>query len=251
MPRLKDRSSLSALEKLSDDLVNHIAGFISDDAKSLIAVVSASSDTHRLFTPALTPSKIKTLLSAIFMGNEALAARIVRENPLILCAKGTYNMPLLNEDGTLSKDTEQSYREVMPLMLSLFTGDWKMWDILYPLIPTSMYATVYHIMQQVKRGGPDLVKIDRDPRTLSWDEIKHFHAGIDESDKPIMYGLLKNPDGIICFTQAGAPPVYFYANPETDEKIVLTPNIRPEDARAFTLFHDRIMNNMIPKYAFG
>src|SRR5581483_9886191 len=106
---------------------------------------------------------------------------------------------------------EQTYFNVSPLELMFYTGDFKMWDRVLPLIPQNMIADVLKVMAKVKRGGPDLVKIDRYPRTLTLEQLKHFNAGNDEQENPIIYDLLKNPDGIICWPQRDSTMRYFYA----------------------------------------
>jgi len=207
----------------------------------------------RLFKSVWTSER---LLSAVFMGEESIAERIVRSNPELLFKRHTYKMPLLNEDGTLSDTSEQIYHDVTPLRLMLYTGDWKMWDHIFPLIPEKFLEETLREMRNISRGGPDLVKINRDPGLLSTDELKYFHERdeqgkqkLDSQNNPIAYELLSNPDGIFYVESGNQVQLYHVkVNPDTQEKQVVplqeTKNMTPEDKTALNQLKDDIRNNM-------
>lgn len=78
----------------------------------------------------------RVLLSAIFVGEEAVAEKIVCAYPNLLFTEDTYVMPLIEEDSKKpSYAYEQKYNKTTPLQLMLYTGDWKMWERIFPLIP--------------------------------------------------------------------------------------------------------------------
>ena len=188
-----------------------------------------ASQASKFFKEAFaSPLEEKELLDAIFMGKPESAVRILRAHPYMLFKQGMYKMPLYNraEDGTLSlsEDSEQIYH-ASPLELLLYTGDFKMWDEIFPLILANPNLSdqdkqkIYATVKQLKRGGPDLVKIDFEPREAIkhppyWDSLKHFNAGDDEQDNRCIYNLLSNPNGIICYNNR-QENLYFYADSDT------------------------------------
>ncbi|MDF1683984.1 MAG: hypothetical protein P1U36_04920 [Legionellaceae bacterium] len=214
------------------------------EIKDLVSAQSASKEMYSLFKPAVDAITLKQLLAAVFMGEEWLVVKIAQSNPGLLFERGTYRMPLLNADGSMSEASEQIYYDVTPFQLSLYSGDFQMWGLLLELIPDELKTLARDEVRLFLRGGPDLVKMDRDPRTLPFSALKQFDTGTkDESKAPIIYDLLCNPDGIIYFDDQ-----FFYANQATKEVTLLTPNILPKDVSAFerlrgSLEEDMVMNS--------
>lgn len=223
----KKPEKLSFFESLPTELNRIIAGYL--DKKSLKALTRVSRTIHGLFQPVLDEP---ALLHAVFMSDVAEVERILRRNPECLFVKQTYRMPLFNEDGACSDDSVQIYENTSPLELSLYTGDWNVWKVIYPFIPEEKISNVHQLMQKVKRGGPDLVKINFDPAQIeSWEKLQYFDAGmdidagIDISSNRCIYKLLGNPDGIICFKPGkNASIQYFYANQDTKKLEQVFPN---------------------------
>ena len=163
MERLK-----SHVSTIPEDLIGeNINDYLTDTDR-----YSLFESSPRLFKSAM----IKRLLSAIFMGEEDVAAKIVRTSPELLFEHSTYKMPLLNEDGTISKESEQIYYNVTPLQLMFYTGDWKLEARVLPLIPEEKLEPTIQEKKNILLGGPDVVKIDRDPTKLSIDELRHYHV---------------------------------------------------------------------------
>lgn len=220
MPIVKKTEDLSALEQLPAELAGKITKYL--DIQSLSALTRASADTYRLFQPSLCAHQ---LLHAVFMSDVDGVQHILHTNPEFLFVKGTYRMPLYNQDGTWVNDSVQIYQDTSPLELSLYTGDWNVWNAIYPYIPYAKIVDVCELMQKVKRGGPDLVKINFNPTEIaSWEELQRFDAGSID-DNPCMYKLLGNPDGILCFEPGNDAPIqYFYANQDTQKLEPIFPN---------------------------
>jgi hypothetical protein len=165
----------------------------------------------------------------------------MKSHPDLLFKKGTYSMPLLHEDGTLSTEHEQIYRDVTPFQLALYSSDVKMRECLLPLIPDNFIENVGEAMRLMSRGGPDLVAMSKDPRSASLREIKQFDTGkVDEHKNPITYDLLCNPDGIIYFDDK-----FFYVNPEHEVMTLLMPNPSPTDQPAFDALKRSLKQEMV------
>ena len=238
----------SHIEKVPDDVIKGvIRDYLTEEAH-----INLGNASPRLFKEVWTTER---LLSAVFMGEEEIAAEIMRVNPDLLFKPHTYKMPLLNQDGTPSDKSEQMYHKVTPLQLMLYTGDWKLWERIFPLIPEARWQETLNEMHKIARGGPDLVKIDRDPTQLSIDELKHYHVKdtngkpiCDDHRKPIIYDLLGNPNGL--FYRAVGNQVQFFfvsVNPDTNEKHVtpLPAPLNMTDADAAAL-HQLTHDNSLP-----
>ena len=233
-----------------------LSNYLTDADRTNLAKASP-----RLFKAVWTTQR---LLSAVFMGEEDIAAEIVRINPELLFTSGTYSMPLLNEDGmpllnedgTPAQTSEQIYHDVTPLQLMLYTGDWKMWERIFPLIPEAKLEETFQKMCIIPLGGPDLVKIDRDPTTLTVAELRHYQVKDtrgreirDEQGKPEIYDLLGNPDGVF-YVESGDEARFFYVNPETEPVTVIRlpdpdpTQMTPENQAAFNQFKASIRNGI-------
>jgi len=211
------------------------------ELKDLVATQSASKTMHALFKPAVDPIKLKRLLAAVFMGEEALVVNIVQANRALLFERGTYRMPLLNADSTISEESEQVYYDVTPFQLSLYSGDFQMWGLLLQLIPDELKALARDEVRLLSRGGPDLVKMNQDPRTVPLNELQQLSTGpVGDFEVPGNYDLLCNPDGIIYFDHQ-----FFYANQETQDVTLLAPNVLPADASAFDRLRDSLEQDMV------
>lgn len=257
--RYSQQEKATLMEACMKQVTKHLGHVSEDNIRDVIGSymepenrICAAQGTA-FFRAALTK---EALLSALFMGEENSAEKIVRAHPDLLFAKGTYKMPLLNQDGTSSTESEQIYRDTTPLQLMLYTGDWKMWERIFPLIPKEKLDETLQEMHKITLGGPDLVKIDRAPTQLSVDELRHYYEKNAKGKQihnahgnPIVYDLLCNPDGIFYVESNNAVQFYHVAiNPETQEKIVrqfVAPtNITAEDEVAFNQFKADIRNNM-------
>ena len=231
-----------------EDVVRYTGSYLTDEDR----IITTTSATF--FKAILTTTD---LLSAVFMGEEERAEKMVRAHPDLLFATGTYKMPLLNQDGTPSTESEQIYRDTTPLRLMLYTGDWKMWERIFPLIPEPRLEETLQEMRNISRGGPDLVKIDRDPTTLSVDELQHYHvtgdAGTpmyDSDGAPVLDDLLHNRNGLF-YHELDNHDVQFFVvdiHPETQEKTVtevpVPANMTAEDQAALNELQHDIHHNM-------
>lgn len=232
---------------IPDDIARHIPLYLTHEER-----ISAAKSINS-FKDILTTD----LLSAVFMGEEELAVIIVRAHPDSLFATGTYKMPLLNQDGTPSTESEQIYRNTTPLQLMFYTGDWKMWERILPLIPEARLKETLQEMRNISRGGPDLVKINRDPTQLSAANLRHYYAQnddgtymLDSSGAIVIYDLLHNRNGLF-YRELDNNHVQFFEvdiHPETQEKTVtevLVPeNMTKEDQEALNALKQDIHQNM-------
>lgn len=260
----KDENAYSQQEKAEfldacmKQVITHLGDVPEDNIQAVIASYLSSNERISAAQGSIFFKKTLTaedLLSALFMGEEELAKKIVRVHPDLLFTKGTYKMPLLNQDGTSSNESEQIYHNVTPLQLMLYTGDTEMWEQIFQLIRERLNE-IQQDVRKITRGGPDLVKIDRDPTKLSVDELRYYYEKdangkqkIDPLGNPIVYDLLCNPDGIF-YREIDNDAQFFkvIVNPDTQEKTVIPlavpTNIAPEDETAFNQFRADISANM-------
>ena len=235
--------------RIPEDTIPHgINDYLTNEDR--IRAVKASPT---FFKAIWTPER---LLSAVFMGEEDLACEIVRTNPALLFKSATYKMPILNKDGTSSTESEQIYHHITPLQLMLYTGDWKMWERLFPLIPEDKLEATLKERQTLTRGGPDLVKIDRDPATLSIAELQHYHVKDDDENPmyypngdPVLDDLLHNRNGLF-YREIGDQDELFLVNidPDTGEKevrkLIEPQNMIPADKEVLNQFKEGIKNDI-------
>ena len=79
---------------------------------------------------------------------------------------------------------------------------------------------------EIDSGGADLVKMDRDPRLIPFEEVTRFITSYTINNQPtqITFPLLENPDGIIYYKDAGTGLEHvFYANQETKTVELIEP----------------------------
>lgn len=212
--------------------------------QELLALSSTSKTTQTLFQPAVTERKLQAVLSAVYMGKESLITKFMHSDPLLFFQKGTYIVPLLNQDETLSTEYEQTFYDITPLQLALYTGDWQIWDCIFPFVPQELLPEVLSDVRLLQRGGPDLVKISVDPRTVPFKRIEQFNYGLSVYSKQggprITLDLLYNPDGIIYFQDQ-----FFYANKDTQEVRLLNPEVTQKDEVDFASLQ-LVLNQMVP-----
>ncbi len=229
-------------EMIHDDLGNKISDYLTGAELSNFASVSKSN--HKLFEKPLNKRRTQQLLSAVFMGNELLARHILETNPEILFEKGNYQLPIFSADGNKLEQSEQTYYDVTPLELSLYTGDWSMWKYgilcVRELSRNQVFAQkIINAMRLVQQGGPDLVKINRE---YSLNDLERFRQ--DVGGFTINSPLLSNPDGIIC-QKIGVQYSFFYVNKQAQTIEAITPDLRdPADAANFELLIHKVEHEM-------
>ena len=232
----------SALENLPQHVSLHMSAYISD-VQGHANLACTSSYTHTMFQSTTNNKMAVVLLHAIFMREKNKAVSIVQNNPNILFYRATYSMPVINADGRLAEHSEQIYHDVTPLELMFYTGDWQLCSIIIPLIPHKFTRPVLEIMYCILLGGPDIVKLKVDPRSLPWERLLHLYT---TANKCTGYRLLSNPDGIICYQPNADTILYFYANQSCRTLELLTPTITtPADNTMFMAFQDNIKHAML------
>ncbi|MDP3560895.1 MAG: hypothetical protein Q8R83_01795 [Legionellaceae bacterium] len=160
----------------------------------------------RLYSPGLFSSALglKELLQAILWSNVKVVLNLVQKNPDLLYEKRT-----TTKQKHLLSD-EYTYYFVSPLQLIVFLGDWDLLDQITPFIASEQAGKSLLQLAELENSGSDLIKIDRDPTQLTFDDLTQFvlktHSGEPLTElsctgtmQPIVYPLLENKDGIILF----------------------------------------------------
>lgn len=236
------------IKHIPDDVITQSSSYLLEKEK-VDAALSSTFFKHMLTN--------EDLFTALVMGKEELAEKIVRAHPDLLFKKGTYKIPLLNEDGSISAYSEQVYHNVTPLKLMFYIGDWQMEQRILPLISDENLEEVLKEKKDSALGGPDLVKIDRDPSTLSVQELRYFHLKNRNGqpmhfshEKPINIDLLHNRNGIFCHQLDNQIMELYYVDihPETQVKTVTKlsdpQNMTPRDQNELNDFKSFILNNI-------
>ena len=163
---------------------------------------------HLLFQPLLNIAKeVSPLLKAVVQGNPDLLAMMVKENPALLFQKGDVTDP-----------AGQRFYNISPYQLMLFLCDDDMKHKIM-LLKSPMTEEMEQIRQvqysEIDRGGADLIKMNKDPRFLPFEDIIRFTETYIINDQPtsITFPLLENINGIIYYKNSSTGREYlYYAN---------------------------------------
>jgi hypothetical protein len=201
-------SDTSSAATIHENILHSLPPAIRNEVKYYLApqerIALACAD-QRLFRPGFY---LTQLLSAVVYGEPAKVIEMARLNPKSLFSKGN-----------ITDACGQVFHNVSPLQLILFLFDWDMLNKIKPFINHSeeFRATAHQQCLELQGGGADLVKMDRDPRTVPFIELTRYIEG------DATYYLLENKDGIIFWNNQ-----FFYANKET-QTVTLITSIVPED----------------------
>ncbi len=207
-----------------------------NDIKTLLNkewVSRRESDVLMMYASSLfNEVYLERVLEAAFMGEEQMMRTFVKRDPKCLLKPGTFRMPLLNQDGTKSEYSEYIIHGT-PLEVSLYTGNFWVWNAFFPLIPSDMLEEVLETMQRMSPslGRSDIIKIDWDPRPfLDGKEhlihkLKYHQERMDAQGKSTVYEVLCNPDALVCYFD-GAQQLLFYVNQQTNEIRQVVPSAK-------------------------
>ena len=124
---------------------------------------------------------------------------------------------------------EVTYYDVSAYQLMTFLCDEEMKESIMQLV-MSMTEKMQRVRQaqyaEIDSGGADLVKMDRDPRLIPFEEVTRFitRYTIDDQPTEITFPLLENPDGIIYYKDERTSLEHlFYANQETQTVELIEP----------------------------
>lgn len=124
---------------------------------------------------------------------------------------------------------EQKFKNVSAYQLMIFLCDTDMKRAIMPLL-TSMTEkmTVARKEQDAELliGGADLVKMDRDPSQLSFEELTQFRKSymLNGQSTEINFPLLENPDGLIYYKNTSTREDFlYYVNQKTKTIELMTP----------------------------
>lgn len=180
------------------------------------------SDASIIASPFLFKPSSDKIFHAMFMGQEKKVKALVEHDPELLFAPGTFRMQCINADGTPSTESEYIIHGTL-FEISLFTGDFRMWRVFFPLIPDNLLERAIETMKSMhpSRGGSDVAKIDWDPRPFLNDKtrliemlkVKRLEGN---SNLIITYDVLSNPDGIVSYFD-GQQYLFFYVNQKANE----------------------------------
>jgi hypothetical protein len=128
----------------------------------------------------------------------------------------------------LIKAFGQEYHHFSPYLLMAFLGEW---DMLATIMSLEKVITAIHNnkklqtlyknqYQEILDGGADFVKIDRDPREISFEELiqyKQTYSLYRGTQHTLVFPLLENKDGIFCHHEKddeNQPFHFFYVHKE-------------------------------------
>lgn len=182
------------------------------------ALAATSPEMQSRYLPILDDAKAVTKLLPLILNGEPVQVEfILRQHPDLLFKKGQ----VTNKDGL-------TLYNVSPYQLLLFLCDADMLAKITPWIPTDDDSSRKLLQQdaEMERGGADLIKVDRDPILLSFDEITQC---IDRSEADrygqsitATYPLLKNKDGIFFYNNN-----VYYVNRDLEKRSVSVELINP------------------------
>lgn len=199
------------LGNVAEDNIQHSIGTYLN-AEERIRAAHGST----FFKVALTK---KELFSALAVGEENLAKKIVHANPDLLFQKGTCKMPLLNQGETPSDESDSTYYDTTPLQLMLYTGNWKMLERMFPLIPVDRLEETLQEMRKISPvESSNQVKINRNqkPTDLSVDELKCFEKMREEWEHKLSLRILYHQLVVVTYDLRREVGDCYHTNPDIE-----------------------------------
>ena len=186
--------------------------------EKMTELVTTTPVMHATYQPVLDEAKaVHRLISLIMEGNPLEASNLLQKKPDLFFKKGQAT----NNDGL-------TIYNVSPIQVMLFLCDTDMLEKTMPWIPTDDNSNRKLLAQnaEMEGGGADLLKMDRDPLSLSFDEINTFidRSEVDRYKQTIAvsYPLLQNKDGIIFYNNH-----FYYVNRDFEKRSVSVELINP------------------------
>lgn len=225
-------------QALSLDITNsevHLMNFSQDypkDTRHYLSTQDAvnlvyTSKRNYVFYKPILDNRIETKLALTYVvqGKIALFLDLIKQNPSLFFEKYP---EIIGPKG-------QRYFDVSTYMLIQFLCDRDMKEKAMSLIPKDFDAIRNEQYAKMGCGGPDLVKLDRNPEKIvdfkDLMEFKQTYTLFDGNQEEVTFSLLENPDGIIFYQGQ-----FYYANKEKHEIKLLTSTLSPEDEKEFEQF---------------
>ena len=147
--------------------------------------------------------------------SEPLLTSVVQANPVQLIEQVRVNPGLLFKKGQKTDFAEQTFYNISAFQLMLFLCDADMLNQFKKIMPSipKVYDDVMKKQRaEIDSGGADLVKMDRDPTTLPFEEVTRFTTSYNINGVPtaVTFPLLENPDGIIYYQEPRSKLVHLY-----------------------------------------
>ncbi len=195
---------------MPDDKNDYIARLSDDPSLQHVECIITSSEMPLKKIEELATNNPANLAMCQSVLNEATAVHelltlIMKADPLKVELLLQKNPDLFFKKGQVTNNDGLTFFNVSPYQLILFLCDADMLEKIIQWIPTDMDSS-HKLLEQdaeMNGGGADLVKIDRDPTLLSFDELTQYidRSEIERNGQVISvtYPLLKNRDGIIFY----------------------------------------------------
>lgn len=161
---------------------------------------------YYFFKSSLDEIKLPKALKAVVTGNPESLIKILRSSPKVLFLKSDVTDP-----------AGQKFQSVSPYQMMIFLCDD---DMLAQVLRKIPLAELYQVMKdqssELRQGGADLVKLDRDPLAtgFNFNDILYFKIRTDTTSK-VTYPLLQNPDGVLYYKNQDNQVHWYLANQST------------------------------------
>lgn len=239
----KHAKTQRTLKKLPPDVLRKIGSFVS--AKEMqTAELELSKPTGNIQFFQDTLDEL-SLLNDVVTGNLDSVIAAVRHNSGLL---------FIHSD--ITDPAGRLFYNVCPYQMMLFLCDDDMLNqvmrIISPL-EEKFGKIIKAIHASLQQGGADLIKLDRDPRLLSFEDILRFRRSytlLDGAVIDMIVPLLENPDGVLYYKDEHNQEHWYRANQATStiEPIELAPRFTDKQQEAYDqLVHS--MNAMEPMSA--
>ena len=225
MAQNKHERGLNFFSTLSDDTARETAKYLS--LKDIAALARVSESSRLLFQPILNDAKaVHPLLAAVVTGDPDALCLLVNADPALLFTKGQIKDP-----------AGQVFYDVSPYQLMIFLCDDDMKSRIMPFTRLSEQMARKRQVQyaEINIGGADLVKMDRDPMLLPFEDITRFTTSyvFMGQRKEVTYPLLENPDGILYYKNPTSNQAqFYYANQDTRTVACIEPRIHSQQEQA-------------------
>lgn len=178
--------------------------------KKMDELAASCKPMNDLFQPVLDEAKLAhPLLKAVVTANPDQLAELVKANPEYLFKKGQVKDP-----------AGQVFYNVSAYQLMTFLCDDDMkHDImqLLPPIAKQMKAKRQEQYAAIDQGGADLIKLNRDPTTIPFDDVLQYRETWQAGGQQLsaIFPLMENPDAIIYYKDVTNQVHWYLANRET------------------------------------
>ena len=217
------------LKKLGPDMLKQIGLFLSiEEMQTAELELSKPTGKLRFFQSTINEFSV---LNDVITGNLESLIDAVRGNPELLF--------ILSD--SITDPAGQIFYKVCPYQMMLFLCDDDMLNqvmrVVSPL-PEQLGKQMKLIQAGLHQGGADLIKLDRDPQVLNFEDILRFRTSytmFDGTIKEVTFPLLENPDGVLYYKDEHNQDHWYRANQATRtiEPIELAPRLTLQQQEAY------------------